>query len=94
MQQANKLFILSRVPDHISGSLDSHQGKVRINLRHKGDTCLNRLQIIVAQEGKNFILQYDALYEGERIVQAKSDPVPADLVQHFIAQIAFDTIPR
>lgn len=93
MQQANKLFILSEVADHIVASLESVGNTVKIIMRHRDDTAPNRLQITVDRMGKEFIIAYDAVYNGERITQAKSDPVPAALVQMFISQIANDTIP-
>lgn len=94
MQQANTLFILSQVADHIVGSMVSLPGgTVRIILRHRDDTAPNRLQINVNRHGADFVISYDAIYNGRRFMQAKSDPIPANYIQEAIATLANDTIP-
>lgn len=93
MQQANTLFILADVADHIVASLSNVAGTVQIILRHREDREPNRLQINIDRQGKDFVISYDAVYNGQRITQAKSKPIPGDMVQQVIAEIANDTIP-
>lgn len=93
MQQANTLFILSGVADHVVASLSNVAGTVQIILRHRDDIEPNRLQINVDRDGKNFVISYVAIYNGRRFMQAKSDPIPADYVKEAIAVLVNDTIP-
>lgn len=93
MEQANKLFILSEVADHIVAEIKSYRSTVNIVMRHTNDKAPNRLRINVDRVDDGFVISYDAIYNGKRITQSKSDPVPGEYVQKVIADIANDTIP-
>lgn len=93
MQQANTLFILANVEDHVVASLSNVAGTVQIICRHMDDAAPNRLQINVDRKGPDFVISYDAIYNGRRFMQAKSDPIPADYIQEAIATLINDTIP-
>lgn len=93
MQQANTLFILANVADHVVASLSNVAGTVHVICRHMDNKAPNRLQINVDRAGKEFVISYDAIYNGNRITQAKSQPIPADFIQQVIAEIVNDTIP-
>lgn len=93
MQKANTLFILASVADHVVASLENVAGTVQIICRHMNDKALNRLQINVDRTGKEFVISYDAIYNGRRFMQAKSDPIPANYIQEAIAVLVNDTIP-
>lgn len=94
MQQANNLFILSQVADHVLASVANAAGTVKIIMCHRDNDCINRLQLNIDRAGKDYVISYDALYHGSRIKQPKSKPIPADLVQEFIGKIANDTLPE
>lgn len=93
MQKANLFFILSAVADHIVADFRTFDATTLFTFRHELDKAPNRLQVQVARKGKDFIVSYDAEYNGKTIVQAASLPIPADQVQAVIAQIANDAIP-
>ncbi|AFH21046.1 hypothetical protein CL97_gp162 [Cronobacter phage CR9] len=93
MQKANTLFILADVADHVVASLSNVAGTVRIICRHMDDKEPNRLQINVDRKGADFVISYDAIYNGRRFMQAKSDPIPASYIQEAIATLVNDTIP-
>lgn len=93
MEKANTYFILSEVDDHILADLRTFDATTLFNFRHQEDSAPNRLQIQVTRLGKDFIVSYDAEYNGKRITQGASDPIPGLMVQSVIAEIVNDTIP-
>lgn len=94
MEQANTYFILADVADHILANFRTFDNTVLFNFRHKDDNAPNRLQVQVTRQGKNFIVSYDAEYNGKQFTQGASDPIPGDMVQTVIAEIVNDTIPE
>lgn len=93
MEKANTYFLLAEVADHILANFRTFDNTVIFNFRHEQDAAPNRLQVQVTRTGKHFIVSYDAEYNGKQIMQGNSDPIPGDMVQQVIAEIANDTIP-
>lgn len=93
MEQANTYFILAGVAGHILADFRTFDNTVLFNFRHKNDNAPNRLQIQATRQGKYFIVSYDAEYNGKRITQGASDPIPGEVVQQVIAEIVNDTFP-
>ena len=94
MQKANNYFILAGVADHILADFRTFDNTTLFNFRHEDDQEPNRLQIQVTRAGNEYVISYDAEYNGRSFMQAKSDPLPANYIQEAIAQIVNDTIPQ
>lgn len=94
MEKANTYFILSEVADHTLANFRTFDNATIFNFRHQDDQAPNRLQVQVVRKGKDFVISYDAEYNGKMITQGGSDPIPGDMVQQIIAQIVNDAIPE